>query len=188
MPFEGDYTQEAYAQQMIDEYKETGIDPAEVFAQSFNLSDILYWIRNEPEFGARAVYLDDRYETIEGFDYTKPETWKPTMQDLADQGVKIVAPPMWMLVVNDAGRIVPSVYARQAKEAGLDIITWTLERSGTLVGDGGGWYYQGINNIIDNSGDIYALLDVLAKDVGVLGVFSDWPATVSYYSTCMKLN
>lgn len=187
MPFEGDYTQEAYSQQMIDEYKEAGIDPADVYAQSFNLGDVLYWIENEPEFGAQAVYLDDRYETLEGFDNTKPETWKPTMQELADKGVKIIAPPMWMLVANEGGKVVPSVYAKQAKEAGLDIITWTLERSGTLT-DGGGWYYQSISDVTDSSGDTYELLDVLAKDVGVLGVFSDWPATVSYYASCMKLN
>jgi len=187
MPFEGDYEQEAYTQQMIDEYKEAGIDPGDVCAQSCDLGDVLYWIENEPEFGAQAVYLDDRYETLEGFEYTKPETWKPTMQELADKGVKIIAPPMWMLVANEDGTIVPSVYAKQAKEAGLDIIIWTLERSGTLT-DGGGWYYQSISDVVDNSGDTYALLDVLAKDVGVLGVFSDWPATVSYYASCMKLN
>lgn len=80
-----------------------------------------------------------------------------------------------------------SIYAKRAKEAGLDIITWTLERSGTLT-DGGGWYYQSISDVVDNSGDTYALLDVLAKDVGVIGVFSDWPATVTYYASCMKLN
>lgn len=109
------------------------------------------------------------------------------MKELADQGVRIVAPPMWMLVVSDGGKIVPSVYAKQAKEAGLEIITWTLERSGMLV-DGGGWYYQSISDITDNSGDTYLLLDVLAKEVGVLGVFSDWPATVTYYASCMKMN
>ncbi len=31
------------------------------------------------------------------------------------------------------------------------------------------------------------VLDVLAKDIGILGIFSDWPATVSYYASCMKL-
>ena len=32
------------------------------------------------------------------------------------------------------------------------------------------------------------LTHVLAKDVGVmLGVFSDWPATVSYYASCPAL-
>jgi glycerophosphoryl diester phosphodiesterase len=32
------------------------------------------------------------------------------------------------------------------------------------------------------------MLDVLAKQVGVLGVFSDWPATVSYYASCVGLD
>ena len=44
MPFEGDYTQEAYAQQLIDEYKAAGVDPNDVFAQSFNLEDVRYWL------------------------------------------------------------------------------------------------------------------------------------------------
>ena len=30
------------------------------------------------------------------------------------------------------------------------------------------------------------LLDVLAKDVRVLGIFSDWPGTVTYYDNCMS--
>ena len=34
---------------------------------------------------------------------------------------------------------------------------------------------------------MFAALDVLARDVGVLGVFSDWPATVSYCASCMGL-
>ena len=32
------------------------------------------------------------------------------------------------------------------------------------------------------------LLDVLAKDVGVRGVFSDWAATVTYYANCMDVD
>ncbi len=39
----------------------------------------------------------------------------------------------------------------------------------------------------DNDGDVMTVLDVLAKDVGVLGVFSDWPATTTYYASCMGL-
>ena len=49
MPYEGDYTQEDYAQQMIDEYKAARVNPKNVFAQSFNLDDVLYWINNEPQ-------------------------------------------------------------------------------------------------------------------------------------------
>jgi glycerophosphoryl diester phosphodiesterase len=62
MPFESDYTQADYAQQLIDEYKAAGIDPKDVFVQSFDLDDVRYWIENEPEFGRQAIYLDDRYD------------------------------------------------------------------------------------------------------------------------------
>lgn len=189
MPFEGDYTQEDYAQQLIDEYKEAGIPPEDVYPQSFRLEDVLYWLENDPEFGAQAVFLDDRDTRLEGFDIEKPETWKPSMQELADQGVKIIAPPLWMLVSLDAEKkIVASEYAKQAKAAGLGIIAWSLERSGTLAGDGGGWYYQTVDDAIDNSGDTYTLVDVLAREVGVIGIFSDWPATITYYANCMGLD
>ena len=131
MPFEGSYTQENYAQQLVDDYKAAGVAPANVYPQSFMLADVRYWIASEPEFGAQAVFLDDRDETLEGFDVTKPETWKPSMQELAASGVKIIAPPLWMLVKAGAdGAIEPSGYAEEAKAAGLGIITWTLERSG----------------------------------------------------------
>ncbi|MCP1168244.1 glycerophosphodiester phosphodiesterase family protein [Limimaricola litoreus] len=190
MPYDG-FSQEDYAQKMIDEYKDAGIDPSRVWAQSFNLDDIKYWIENEPEFGAQAVYLDDRYEAEDDdeglIDPMDPSTFKPTMQELADMGVNYIAPPMWMLVTtNDAGEIVPSAYADEAKAAGLDIITWTLERSGPLA-SGGGWYFQSVSDVIDDDGDTYAMLDALAQDVGVKGVFSDWPATVTYYANCMGL-
>jgi len=188
MPFEGEYTQEMYAQQLIDEYIAAGIDPSRVWPQSFNIGDVLYWIENAPEFGTQAVYLDDRYERpgYEGFDFMDPATFTPTMDELVADGVEIIAPPMWMLVMVEDGEIVPSPYTVAAKEAGLDIITWTLERSGPLS-TGGGWYYQSIAEVTDNDGDMMNLLDVLAQDVGVLGVFADWPATVTYYANCMDL-
>jgi glycerophosphoryl diester phosphodiesterase len=195
MPYQGTYTQEDYAQQMIDEYKAAGVDPSQVYAQSFNFSDVLYWINNEPRFGKQAVYLDGRAygETADDranfadFDPNDPSTWEPrSMANLVSQGVKIVAPPMWVLVTLDNDTIVPSAYAKAAKEAGLDIITWTLERSG-LLKDHGGWYYQTTTDVIDNDGDTMKMLDVLAKDVGILGIFSDWPATVTYYANCMGL-
>jgi glycerophosphoryl diester phosphodiesterase len=184
MPYDGDYTQEKYAQQMIDEYKTAGIDPRAVFAQSFNLNDILYWIRTEPAFGAQATFLDDRYEKMPGFSNLDPNSWKPDMKDLAGRGVKIIAPPLWVLVtLNEKNEIVPSPYARAARAAGLDIITWSLERSGPL-NTGGGFYYQSIKAATDHDGIVFNLLDVLAKQVGVRGVFSDWPATTTFYASC----
>jgi glycerophosphoryl diester phosphodiesterase len=186
MPFEGEYTQQDYAQQMINEYKEAGIPAKNVLAQSFNLDDVKFWIANEPRFGKQAVYLDGRYDVAE-FNFRDPSTWFPSMQQLSADGIQIIAPPMWMLVDLDSdGNIVPSLYATSAKAAGLEIITWTLERSGLLAG-GGGWYYQSIKPSIDNDGDMIKLLDVLAKDVGIKGIFSDWPATVSYYANCNGL-
>ncbi|WP_205014722.1 glycerophosphodiester phosphodiesterase family protein [Rhodoligotrophos appendicifer] len=188
MPFEGDYAQDDFAQQMIDEYKSAGVDPADVYPQSFQLRDVLYWIAQEPEFAKQAIFLDDRDETVEGFDAQDPGTWTPGMAELASKGVKIIAPPIHVLVTLDAtGKIIPSAYAKAAKSAGLGIITWSLERSGTLT-DGGGYYFQSVKDVIRSPGDTYKVLDVLARDVGVMGVFSDWPATVSYYANCMKLN
>ena len=182
---ESGLTQETYAQKMIDEYKYLGIRSKRVWAQSFNLDDVLYWINNEPKFGKQAVYLDGRYDDP-SFDHTDPSTYSPSMSDLRKSGVRVVAPPMWMLVQNKSGRVAPSTYAYEAKRAGLDIITWTIERSGPLSG-GGGWYYQTTSDITNNDGDMMKLLHVLAKDIGVLGVFSDWPATTTYYANCMGI-
>jgi glycerophosphoryl diester phosphodiesterase len=182
MPYEGTYTQEMYAQQMIDEYKALRIPASQVFAQSFNLNDVLYWQKAEPRFGAQGVYLDDRVDAAGGYDAAIA-----AMPEIAKKGVKIIAPPMWALVTLDAaGKIVPSTYATAAKAAGLDLITWTLERSGPLA-TGGGYYFQSVTSAIDNDGDTFELLDVLAQKVGVRGVFSDWPATVTYYANCKGL-
>lgn len=186
MPFKGTYTQQQYAQQMIDEYRQAGVRPQDVYAQSFNLDDVRYWIEQEPHFGRQAVYLDDRYDD-ERFDPMDAATWSPSMEELVADGVRIIAPPMWMLLTVDAaGEILPSAYATQARAAGLDIITWTLERSG-LLAHGGGWYYQSLEGAIDRDGDMMTVLDVLAQNVGVLGIFSDWPATVTYYANCKGL-
>ena len=185
MPFNG-FTQEDYAQKMIDEYKAAGIPPAHVWPQSFSLDDVLYWIKAEPEFGKQAVYLDGRYGDS-SFSFLKPETFKPSMAELKSMGVNYIAPPMWMLVTLQDGDIVPSPYAKAARDAGLHIITWTLERSGPLNG-GGGWYYQSVTDVTDNDGVMFELLDILAKDVGIKGIFSDWPATVTYYANCMELD
>jgi glycerophosphoryl diester phosphodiesterase len=184
MPYDKDYTQEKFAQQMIDEYKKAGVDPSNVYAQSFNLNDILYWLKKEPRFGKQAVYLDGRYD-IKSFDLKKPETWSPSMEELFAKGVRIIAPPMQFLVdVDKANKsIVPSLYAIKAKESGLEIITWTLDRSG-LLKTGGGFYYSTVSELINNDGDMYEVLDVLATQVGILGIFSDWPATVTYYANC----
>ena len=117
-----------------------------MFAQSFNLADVLYWVKTEPEFAKQAVYLEERYEK-QGLDPNKPETWKPSMAELKAQGVAILGPPIWtMLTLNDKKEIVPSEYAKAAKAAGLDLIGWSLERDGPLH-KGGGFYHKSIRSV-----------------------------------------
>ena len=38
-----------------------------------------------------------------------------------------------------------------------------------------------------HDGDMYKLVHVLSKDVGVRAIFSDWSATVTYYANCFNL-
>ena len=179
MPFDG-FSQENYAQKMIDEYKAAGVPAADVFPQSFNKDDVVYWVQREPAFGKQAVYLDSANSVRD----------LPSAQMLASykaQGIQIVAPPLFALLDVKDGKIVPSDYARNAKAAGLDIITWSLERSGLLASGRPGFYYQTVSQQISREGDIMQVLEVLAKDIGILGVFSDWPASVTYYANCMGL-
>ncbi|MBW8315349.1 MAG: glycerophosphodiester phosphodiesterase [Thiobacillus sp.] len=180
MPFDG-FTQAAYAQKMIDEYKQAGVSPRQVFAQSFNINDVLYWVRNEAAFGKQAVYLDDANTVAD----------LPGRNELVDyksQGIQIVAPPIFALLsTNAAGDIVPSQYARDARAAGLGIIAWSLERSGLLADGNNGFYYQSFDSAIQTEGDVIRVLDVLARDVKVMGVFSDWPATTTFYANCAGL-
>lgn len=183
MPFQGSYTQEQFVQQLINDYKKAGIPPGRVWTQSFLFDDILYLIKNEPSFGRQAIYLYQLLDTL-----AEVTNATSSLPDLAKQGVRVIAPPMFALVKLDAQkRIVPSDYAMAAKKAGLEIITWTFERSGFLSVEGGGYYYQTVNSTINNDGDMYQVLDVLAKDVGIRGIFSDWSATVTYYANCMGL-
>ena len=143
-------------------------------------------MKTEPAFAAQAVYLEDRYEK-QGLDPNKPETWKPSMPELKASGVNILGPPIYAMLALDAeGKIVPSEYAKAAKAAGLDLIGWSLERDGPLH-KGGGFYHKSIKSAIDRDGDTLTVLDVLAKQVGVRAMFSDWPATTTFYASCMGM-
>jgi glycerophosphoryl diester phosphodiesterase len=110
------------------------------------------------------------------------------LKEIKKQGVNIFAPPMWaLLAVNDAGKVVLSQYM---KKAGLDIITWTFERADLRQGASeAGWYSQfdPEGKAIKKDSNMYEALDVLARQVSILGIFSDWPATVTYYANCMHL-
>ena len=171
---------------VVREYKDAGVSGSDVWLQSFNLPDVEYWINNKPAFGKQAVYLDGCYcdGTTDGCGALDCSPLNDDFAALVATGVNYIAPPMQMLVKVDGTSYAPSDYALSAKAAGLKIITWTLERSGPL-GGGGGWYYGTSNDLTNNDGDMFELLHVLAQDVGVEGVFSDWPATTTFYANCM---
>jgi len=177
-------TQESYARKMIQEYIDAGIRPRKVYPQSFNIDDVTQWIAEFPRFGKRAVFLDGRNPS----ELSANPPPLSEFHDLKNSGVNIVAPPMPTLLKNDGGDIVPSGYALNAREAGLDIISWTTERSGRIIDgapEGGAFYYQTTLDAIDNDGDIMRTIDILAQQVGIIGLFSDWPATTTFYANCL---
>src|SRR5262245_304182 len=181
--------QEQYAQRLIDVLQENHVDPGDVWLQSFNLDDILYWLQHAPQFGHQAVYLDSIDPTVVP---PIPRLTNQQLLDLRQHGVRYLAPPMFALLDVDAqDRVVPSQYAIDIKNAGFNIITWTFERADLRRGASqAGFYYlfdpQG--RAIKKDADMYKALDVLARNVGIKGIFSDWPATVSFYANCTGLH
>jgi glycerophosphoryl diester phosphodiesterase len=185
MPFQGNYTQEDFIQQIVDTFDEYDIEPERVWLQSFLDEDIFYWIDNEPAYGAQAVYLDERADlSVDGY-----ELAVASLPGLAERGVKIVAPSIYQLVAADnaTNEIVPSTYAIEAKKAGLEIITWSFERSGPLSVNGGGYYYSSVSNLIKNDGDEFKVIDAIAQKVGATKIFADWASTITYYANCFGL-
>ncbi len=100
-----------------------------------------------------------------------------------------------LLTVDANNKMIPSAYAKEAKRLGLDIISWSLERSGRINEDvlspdkksATFFYHATTPSALKNDGDILTTTDVLARQVGLIGLFSDWPATTSYYASCMGL-
>lgn len=181
MPYQGNYTQQDYAQQMINEYMELNVRPKFVWPQSFNPADVFYWVANTT-YGDQAVALDGN----DLHNISQSETW---LDAIVAGGGRIVAPPMQRLVAATNSSIygvIPSAYANAAINRGLDIITWTLERSPPGLK---GYYYSTTEGkgVFTNDGDMYKLLYVLAFEVEILGIFSDWPATVTFFANCFGL-
>ena len=158
---------------MIDEYKEAKIEPSRVWPQSFNEPDVLYWIQNEPAFGAQAVMLDGN-ATFGGLRQELPRLYAA--------GVRYIAPQLGHLIAaNPTGTgLVPSAYALSAIANGFKIITWTVERN----------YFCSPAEASTRATppcttfNELELIDALYK-MGVVGVFSDWPATTTFYASCM---
>src|SRR5262249_47980800 len=191
--------QENYAQAFADVLSGEGVRPDDAFPQSFNVNDILYWIQHT-KYGKQAVFLVD-YDTDKNniilFDTTgkQLDPRQAHLNSFAQRPkgkVQLIAPAMPALLRVDAvGHILPSQLATDLKGLGFDIITWTFERSDLRQGASQAGFYFAFdpNGIaIKKDSDMYKALDVLAQQVKILGIFSDWPATVTYYANCMNLN
>ena len=152
--------------------------------------------RSFQTFGLQAVYLisENPSDKLAG-PPSDINQHPPTLEEFVEvrnMGVNIIAPPMPVLLqpTRRTTRIKPSEYAERAKQAGFDLISWTTERSGRIVEDvlegGNNFYYQTTLDALTNDGDILRTIDVLAQDVGIIGLFSDWPATTTFYANCLK--
>lgn len=189
--------QEQYAQKFADELQAARVDPRDAWPQSFNVNDILYWIRNTP-YGRQAVFLID-YDAnndniilvdTAGKQLETREEQLAFFRQLRAAGVRIIAPAMPALLAVNGDRVAPSQLGRDLRRLGFDLITWTFERSDLRQGASkAGFYYDfdPTGAAIRTDSDMYKALDVLARDLRILGIFSDWPATVTYYANCMGL-
>ena len=187
MPFQGDYTQETYAQQMIDEYKaRRGSRPRKVFAQSFNLNDVLYWIGNEPAFGKQAVYLDDRVDGGRpGYDAAGGRacpSWPAKgvqHRGAADVGAGHAGrrrarscPRRTPTAAKGAGPRHHHLDPRALGPAARPAAATTTSRSPPPS---------------TTTATCSRCSTCWRKQVKIRGIFSDWPATVTYYANCMGL-
>ena len=170
-------TPTTYADKLIAEYRAQDVAPAKVWPQSFNLDDVQHWLTHHPQFASQAVYLIGRPEP-------------PDFAALRRDGVRVLGVPIALLLTSDPdGNLKASEFARGAAAADLDLIAWTAERSGRMREDvlqqNGGFYYATVVEAIRNDGAVMEILHALANQVGVRGVFSDWPGTVTYYANCL---
>ncbi|MEO0974800.1 MAG: glycerophosphodiester phosphodiesterase, partial [Pseudomonadota bacterium] len=183
----GILTYDAVRQKVVDEYRAAGVPAEDVWLQSFNLPDVQFWIESAPDFGEQAVYLEGR----DPVDLVNNPPPLEEFQALKAQGINILAPPMPTLLTTDGNEIVPSEYAIRAREAGLGLISWTIERSGRvnedIIPSGGAFYYNTTVDVLRNDGDIMRTMDVLVQEVGIFGLFSDWPATTTFYANCKDI-
>ena len=188
--------QQNYAQAFADTLDQQDVKPRDAWPQSFNVEDVLYWI-DQTAYGKQAVYLLDYnatdpvndiiiqppYDAMDRMEYFKM---------LKKRGVRVIAPAMPALLALDANdRIVPSKLAKDLKAMGYELITWTFERADLRRGASQAGFYFDFDpqgKAIKKDSDMYKALDVLAREVKILGIFSDWPATVTYYANCMDLN
>jgi glycerophosphoryl diester phosphodiesterase len=172
-----------HAQKMTDEFKLAGINPKHVGAVVQKKRRSV--LDQMPRFGKQAVYLDSIDPTV-----TPPTSADAGPAEATEEGEDHRTLMFALLGLNADDEIVPSQYSVDIKGLGFDIITWTFERSDLRHGAvPAGFYYlfDPEGRAVKKDSDMYKALDALARQVGILGIFSDWAATVTYYANCMGL-
>jgi len=186
MPFEGTYTRTDYARAIVNDYRRAGIPPSDVFLQSFDIDTHREWKAYAPEFARNAIL------GIEPSLEAKTQT-RHYIDSLRQAGIRTVASPISMLLtLNNTNEIVATEFAKALRVAEIEIVAWTLERSGRIQdgrveGKTSDFYLGSMLPSFDNDGDIYRVIHALNIHVGVRAIFSDWPATVTYYANCVGL-
>eukprot|EP00581_Thalassiosira_minuscula_P014785 CAMPEP_0183721236 /NCGR_PEP_ID=MMETSP0737-20130205/13576_1 /TAXON_ID=385413 /ORGANISM="Thalassiosira miniscula, Strain CCMP1093" /LENGTH=553 /DNA_ID=CAMNT_0025951209 /DNA_START=75 /DNA_END=1736 /DNA_ORIENTATION=+ len=174
-------TRGQFIDRVLAEYNRTN-PKSRVYPQSFVWEDLYYVIDNHPTFGTHTIALDKNLDTLQ---YTQEEL-RYYLSPLVDHGVTAIAPTIFMLLDIDPTTkdIVPSRYAEVASELGLDMIAWTFERSDALANSRSSWYYSKLSEVLQSDSDMMKVLDVLYEDVGISGIFTDWPSVVTFYANC----
>ncbi|HFU75966.1 MAG TPA: glycerophosphodiester phosphodiesterase, partial [Arcobacter sp.] len=157
MPFNG-FSQKDFIDSIVGTLRSKKINFDDIYIQSFNLNDLLYLIKKYPNLAKNSIYLVEDFDKNFGKDIQQ-------LPLLKNEGIKIIAPPIWALLTTDKNnQIVPSIYAKALKKYGFKIITWSLERSEIMQGVKTGWYYQTINKAIYSNSSIMEILHVLDKN------------------------
>ena len=186
-PLPADFNRRQLSERFISAYREAGVPLGDLYPQSFERKEIARWHDIDPAFAARAVYLEGRIPSRRLLPRQRL-LLLPLLLPLRNAGIKHLAAPLWMLAEASAeGTLRVSSYGALAAELGFELIAWTLERSPPRSWRGRDWYYQGLEGVITRDGDLFTLLHFLRHELPLIGVFSDWPATVSYYASCPEL-
>ena len=186
-------THDDIRKRIVQDYIDAGVPPEEVFLQSAYLEDIEFWIEHFPEYGQNAVFVDDRMARYkEGWE--KHEETVEAFEALTTKGIRTVSPGMPVLLdLDEDGKLVPSTYAKNAQEAGLQLVTWTHsavmnysvpKKNGEDEDDEE--YEKRLTKVLRDPAQAMDVLDVLFQDVGIIRIQSDMPADVVFYDNCTQ--
>uniref|UniRef100_A0A7S1STA5 Uncharacterized protein n=1 Tax=Tetraselmis chuii TaxID=63592 RepID=A0A7S1STA5_9CHLO len=113
---------------------------------------------------------------------------------LAGVGVEIMAPPLWRLVGSKGHRMAATRHAAFLNDLNVEIVGWSLDRSGCEGGEPGllaragpcGWYWTGLEGAAAfDFADIGALMYTLYHEANATAAFADYPAINTVFLNCV---